>query len=193
MHSDPQELAAPDGREHGPQQAAVKPCDSCSMCCKLLHVTALNKPQGRWCVHHAGGKCGIHAVKPFECSVFQCFWTVTPSLGEDWRPDRAKLILWSDGANRLIVEVDSASPQAWRREPYYSQMKTWASNALPRGGQVVAYLEHETFVILPNRHVALGVMGPQDQLYIEHLPEGGWNARKVDSEEAEAIRKAGLA
>ena len=78
-------------------------------------------------------------------------------------------------------------------EPYYGQLKTWASNALPHGGQVIAYLERETFVILPNRHVALGVMGPQDHVYIEHLPEGGWAARKVDSQEAEAIRRAGLA
>ena len=187
MHSDPQELAAPDGREHGSQQAAVKPCDSCSMCCKLLHVTALNKPQGRWCVHHAGGKCGIHAVKPFECGVFQCFWTVTPSLGEEWRPDRAKLILWSDGANRLIVEVDAASPQAWRREPYYSQLKIWADRDKPSPLEILVRVRGRLLVLFPEGEVDLGPFQPEASVDSGYHIENGRRVPYARFVEAVAI------
>ena len=161
MRSDPQELEAPDGRVDGLQQAAVKPCDSCSMCCKLLHVTALNKPQGRWCVHHAGGKCGVHAIKPYECSAFQCFWTVTPTLGPEWRPDRAKLIVWSDGPRRLIVEVDSAFPQAFRREPYYAQLKLWADRGLPEPLEILVRVRGRLMVLFPEGEVDLGPFQPE--------------------------------
>jgi hypothetical protein len=173
----------------------ARSCDGCTLCCRVLEATSLDKPMGVLCTHCIPGTgCGIHETRGEECRAYVCGWLIDGALGPEWHPETAHLVMTFDmGGRRLNVHADPLHPDAWRREPYYGQLKTWASNALPRGGQVIAYLEHETFVILPNRHVALGVMGPQDQLYIEHLPEGGWNARKVDNEEAEAIRKAGLA
>jgi hypothetical protein len=159
----------------------ARSCDGCTLCCRVLEATSLNKPMGVLCTHCIPGTgCGIHATRGEECRAYVCGWLIDGSLGPEWHPETAHLVMTFDmGGHRLNVHADP--------------LKTWASNALPRGGQVIAYLEHETFVILPNRHVALGLMGPRDQLYIERLPEGGWNARKVSNEEADAIRRAGLA
>ena len=113
-------------------------------------------------------------------------------LGPEWRPELAHIIITYDmEGRRLNAHADPLYPDAWLCEPYYSELKRWAAEALPRGGQVVAYLEKAVSVFLPDRHVELGVMGPDDYMFIENLGEGRWDARKVDVAEAEALRKAG--
>jgi hypothetical protein len=171
----------------------ARSCDGCTLCCRVLEAVTLNKPMGVLCQHCVVGKgCGIHETRGDECRNYHCGWLIDANLGPEWRPELAHIIITYDmEGRRLNAHADPLHPDAWRREPYYSELKRWAAEALPRGGQVVAYLEKAVSVFLPDRHVELGVMGPDDYMFIENLGEGRWDARKVDAAEAEALRKAG--
>ncbi|HWA92349.1 MAG TPA: hypothetical protein VG889_20090 [Rhizomicrobium sp.] len=166
-------------------------CDGCTLCCKVLAAEPLGKPMNRWCVHCVpGAGCGIHATRPPVCRNYQCGWTIDAALGEEWRPTTAHIVITYDlDGRRLNANADEDFPDAWQREPYYSQLKAWAASAMPRGGQVMAYVGNRAFAILPDRHVELGILAPEDLVYFE-VVDGRWNARKVDAVEAERIRAA---
>jgi len=169
-------------------------CDGCTLCCKVMQVDApIDKPMNQWCVHCIPGTgCGIHATRPPVCRSFHCVWLMDAGFGEEWRPELCHMVLWLDlEGRRLNINVDEDFPEAWLAEPYRSQLKALAAAALPRQGQVVVYVGSDVFVILPGQHVALGPLAPDEYIFIEHLPDGRWDARKVDEIEAQALRAAG--
>jgi hypothetical protein len=100
------------------------------------------------------------------------------------------IITYDLEGRRLNANADPDFPDAWRQEPYYSQLRQWAATALQRNGQVVAYVGRHTFVILPDRDVDLGIFTDDDYIFIEHLADGSWDARKVNEAEAEELRRA---
>jgi hypothetical protein len=56
-----------------------------------------------------------------------CHWLANEQMGDEWHPMRCKMLLSrSQGGEDLIVTVDPAFPNAWRREPYYSRLRTLA-------------------------------------------------------------------
>ncbi|MBV9694619.1 MAG: YkgJ family cysteine cluster protein, partial [Alphaproteobacteria bacterium] len=161
----------------------ARECGGCTLCCKVMRVDEpLHKPLNVWCGHCVLGKgCGIHESRPPVCRNFHCVWLMDASLGPEWHPERSHMVLWLDlDGRRLNVNVDESHPDAWRGEPYYSQLKRLASMALYRDGQVVVFVGASTFVILPNRHVPLGDLAADEYIFIERLADGGWDARKVD-------------
>lgn len=135
-------------------------CAGCTMCCKLLGVTALNKPAFTWCQHCAIGEgCTIYAARPPECAGFYCAWMVNPRLGPEWRPADAKMMISFDApANRVLVHVDPVRGDAWRKPPHYPQIKNMAVQALRNGGHLLVWQGRQAFVILPDREVSLGVI-----------------------------------
>jgi hypothetical protein len=103
----------------------TKTCGTCSLCCKLPYVAELNKPIDTWCQHCKPGKggCTIYADRPAPCVNFTCGWLDDPNIGDEWFPARCKMVLNEKQDGGLLVTVDPAFPNAWRREPYYSQLK----------------------------------------------------------------------
>jgi hypothetical protein len=176
---------------NGPLTLA-RTCDGCTLCCRVLEAATLNKPMGVLCDKCiVGTGCGIHETRPDECRTYHCAWLIDGSLGPEWRPELAHIIISYDlDGRRLNANADPLYPGAWRHEPYFSQLKAWAGDALPRNGQVWAFDGHHAFVILPQGPVDMGVMGEDDYAYFEAV-EGGWTVRKIGSEEAEAIMRAG--
>ena len=139
----------------------VKACGACSLCCKVMAITALEKPAGVWCRHFAKGQgCTIHASLPGECSRFQCYWSISEGLGEEWKPDRSRLVLWSNKEGRVIVEVDPAAPAAWRQQPYYGQLKTWCDRRRPLPLQVLVHTGGRMIVLFPETDIDLGPLVP---------------------------------
>lgn len=76
---------------------------------------------------------------------------------------------------RLNVHVDPASPSAWRREPYFSQLKKWALSGMAgvavggknRRRQVLIYVGDRGVMLLPDnaagvKEVDLGVVTRQN-------------------------------
>lgn len=166
--------AAPDDAPTASVTGALKPCGGCSLCCKVLRINALDKAAGQWCSRFRKGVgCSTHATSPVECQRFQCFWTLSETLGEEWRPDRSKLVLWSDAPGRIIVEVDPAFPNAWRREPYYAALKAWSDRDRPLKLEVLVRTAGRLWVIFPEADLDLGPQQPQASVDSGYRIEGG--------------------
>lgn len=121
--------------------ASGKSCGDCGLCCKLIGVQALEKPQFTWCkAYRKGAGCTIYADRPDDCRAFICYWLHVPNLGDEWRPDRCGFVMHiADGGQRLNIETDPSGPQTWRREPYHSTFKAWAQAGQARGLSLIVW------------------------------------------------------
>ncbi|MCC6315206.1 MAG: hypothetical protein IT337_14475 [Thermomicrobiales bacterium] len=147
--------------------APARDCGTCSLCCKLLGIGALGKPTGSWCPHCAPpAGCGIYESRPQECRDFACLWLESEALGEEWRPSRSKIVLYLVDGERLVAHVDVGSPAAWRSEPYYGQLKSWARQGMRGGPKVVVRVGERLVAILPDRDVDLGRVARGDGIFI---------------------------
>ena len=168
------------------QPAPGRDCGSCTMCCKVFEVPSLEKPMGQWCRHCVQGRgCGIHATRPEHCRSFHCLWMTQDWLGPEWKPDRAKMVLTVDPITRfLLVQLDPGQPAAWKREPYYGQLKRWAAAALNEKRHVVVFLNKSATVVLPDRDVALGQIEPGDRIVARERATP--NGRTIEVEKVKA-------
>ena len=86
-------------------------------------------------------------------------------LGPEWKPERSKIVLSIDPATRfLFAQIDPGHAAAWRREPYYGQLKRWAAASVREGRHVVVFVNKHATVVLPDRDVPLGMFEPGDRL-----------------------------
>ena len=148
-------------------------CGTCTLCCKVAGVEEIKKPNGVWCTHCVRGKrCVIYEQRPPSCRSFYCQWMVEKSLGPEWKPERAKFALVkTDGGRRITALVDPGFPSAWRRSPYYENLKQWATKAaqmLPEMYLVDVLIGQRSIVILPDRDVEVGVLEPDEGLHLEY-------------------------
>ncbi len=152
----------------------AKACGGCSLCCKLLLIEDLAKPAGEWCVHVAIGKgCSIYETRPSPCRTFRCFWLTSAKLDAAWRPDRAGFLLREVGDGLLLVEVEASKPEAWKRAPYYTQLKHW-SQATPAGtGMVVVKVRGSATVVLPDADLAIGRVADDDNIWAGYEVHAG--------------------
>jgi hypothetical protein len=105
----------------------VKNCGDCGLCCKLMGVTELAKPPGKWCGHFRRGRgCDTYDARPASCRIFNCTWLLTEALDAAWKPTVAGFLMHAD-EGRLIVECDPARPHAWRADPYAVTLTAWAA------------------------------------------------------------------
>ncbi len=150
----------------------IRGCDGCTLCCKVMGVSALAKPQGRWCQHcRIGVGCGIYETRPQECITFNCGYLVLPHLTPEWKPAISHLILSSGvSRERLTIHVDPARPDAWRKEPYYATMKKWARVGLERRQQVVVMVGQRSIVLLPDRDLDFGEVKADEMIVIGENP-----------------------
>ncbi len=119
----------------------------------------LDKPAGQPCRNLVSGKgCGIYASRPSQCASFLCQWTVSPNLDDRWRPDQAKLFLWAQIPGQVIVEVDPDYADAWRREPYYDTLTSWAGP--PAALQVLVRVGQQIFMVFREGDVDMGPQQP---------------------------------
>jgi hypothetical protein len=146
---------------------AGRSCGQCSLCCKLLRIDSLSKPQGTWCPHCKPGKggCTIYSGRPLECQNFLCFWLTSPDFAQIWHPLTSKMVVYMEGeGNRIAIHVDPSFPLKWREEPYFSRIKEWALFAADNSAQVVIYLKNRVTVVFPNKEVDLGEFDPEDHI-----------------------------
>jgi hypothetical protein len=149
-------------------------CKGCTLCCKLLAISELAKPSAVWCRHcDVKAGCRIHGSHPAECKDFFCGYLTNAALDEHWAPTRCKMVLTYDAAHapRLSVHVDPGRANAWREEPYYSQIKRWAVAAAAKRGQVIVWQGRSTIAVLPDRDKDLGEVRP-DQYIITSAKAG---------------------
>ena len=143
-------------------------CGACSLCCKLLPIRELNKPAGQWCIHAVPGSgCNIHHDRPPSCRQFFCSWRLDPNLGPEWKPDVARFVLSADPARQaLVLSADPGMPFAWKREPYYERLRQFAGRLFAENKRLLVDLRDKITVILPDRDVPIGLVGPGEEIAV---------------------------
>lgn len=186
MSSHSGSVAAPTpGRECGP----------CSMCCKLVAITELGKPEGVWCEHAIakGGGCRIYADRPASCRSFFCGWLQTENFGPEWKPTTSKMVIVAgDDHHHLTIYVDPNFPTAWRKEPYYSQIRQLGATLTIGGVQVLVQIKNRVVVILPDKEVDLGECSSSDHVRVGFTPAtGGWRASRIEAKDVPPDQREG--
>ena len=126
-------------------------CTGCTRCCELLSVAELDKPPMVACAHcQATSGCRIYRHRPTECRQFYCGYLLDPALDERWKPSRSKLVVaFDEYPYAVAIHVDGTSPNAWRKEPFYSQIRRWALAAARRHAQVVVWQGDTKIIVAP--------------------------------------------
>lgn len=173
-------------------------CAGCALCCKVMGIAELGKPEGSWCPNcNPAVGCKIYADRPEECARFYCRYLTQQDLGEEWAPRVSKIVLAvTTNGLRLAAHVDPQRPDAWRKEPYYSQLKRWAEKALPRRGQVVVRIARRAIVLFPDKEVDLGIVGDEEHIVTsEHNISGRteYQAHKIHKDDPRIRNAANFA
>jgi hypothetical protein len=143
------------------------------MCCKLLSIEALNKPRLQWCTHcDIGAGCKIYQERPAECRAFTCGYLADAGIGEHWKPLKSKMVVSrATNANWIVVYVDADRSDAWRKEPYYTDLKNWARAAVQKQAQVLVSQGRDMIVVTPDGETNLGEIR-DDQMIITRRRRG---------------------
>lgn len=141
-------------------------CETCTVCCKAFAIPEVDKGPGQWCRHVVQARgCGIHAERPQTCRLFFCHWMRNGALGPEWRPDRAKFVMYTEmEGRRLVVAPDVGAPGSWRRAPYYAQMKRWAALGAAKNNQLIVFNGDRATAVLPDRDHELGIVNVGDSI-----------------------------
>lgn len=148
------------------------------MCCKAPHIKEkeLEKPPGVWCRHAVAGKgCGIYEDRPPVCRRFYCQWMLDSRMGPEWKPDKARFVIFSIPEKKVLnVVVDPDFPNAWTKPPFFAAIKGWAQDGAELGRLVLVRIGARLVVVLPGRIVDLGKVDPSAQLVLtrERGPTG---------------------
>jgi hypothetical protein len=142
MTPNPEPRKAVDGRH----------CGGCTLCCKVMAITSLEKPPGVWCKHcHVGVGCRIYDDRPDECRTFLCAWLVDAQLGPEWKPDKSRMVITpAANGNGLDIRCDPGFPAAWRKEPYHSRIVGWARDAAPFDGTIIICVADKSTLVTPD-------------------------------------------
>jgi hypothetical protein len=172
-------------------EVAVRQCDGCTLCCRVMKIEALKKPKGILCTHcDENVGCKIYATKPQECNDFHCLYLLDPSFPPEWKPSESKIVLTSDqDGRRIVANVDPLVPDAWKKEPFHSMLRTWSQRGASKGGQVLAVIGTRTSAILPDRDVDLGSLRADQMVLVEYRRTGErieWNAKAVNKSDSAA-------
>jgi hypothetical protein len=144
--------------------ANERACGSCTMCCKVYHIPDLNKPEGKWCAHCAiGSGCRIYESRPEQCRSFVCLWMQDVRMPPDWKPEISKIVLSIHPTTGFVyAQVDSGTPFAWRKEPYFSRLKAMAEQLLKDRRHLLVFVRDDATLIMPTGPVPIGPMSPED-------------------------------
>jgi hypothetical protein len=94
------------------------------------------------------------------------------AFDESWRPDRAKFLL-DAGESQIVVYCDTGSPDAWRREPYYSRIKALSSRQVRPFTMVLVRLRGRIIVVFPEAEIDLGPERPERKIESGYEIQGG--------------------
>ena len=129
-------------------------CGTCHMCCKVFPIAEIGKEGYSNCVYLKHGEgCTNYDARPETCRNFFCDWRREPSLDESWKPSNAGFVLHDPAPYAMLASVDADRPDSWRQEPYYSQLKEWASD-LAEGQHLAAVrVGSKTTLLIKDREV----------------------------------------
>lgn len=156
------------------------------MCCKLPSIPELRKPRAQLCTNcEAGVGCKIYDSRPETCRAFYCLYMLKAVLGDEWKPTTCHMMVTYEAEeDRMVVLVEPQKKGVWRREPYFSQIRTWAQRS-PRG-HVLVWQGNSVIVVLAGREINLGPVAEGQQMIIRetHGPGGkDYDAFLIDGDD----------
>lgn len=174
-----------------PNTVPGRACGSCTLCCKVFHIIETESEAGQWCRHCKPGKgCTIYETRPDRCRGFFCMWMTQSGLGPEWKPEKSKLVLSIElDGQRIAAHVDPSVPGAWRRSPYYEDLKRWSAEGLQVQRQVSVWIGQHCIVILPDKEIDLGTVADDEVVVsVAQMTQSGpvYGAEKMKRSEAEA-------
>lgn len=100
----------------------VTPCRTCTYCCTLPLIEALDKPAYRPCRHIANGGCSIYGrpERPAACAAYQCAYltarlTEAPERNRIPHPLDCGAYFHRDPVEKVIfVFIDPKRPMLWK-------------------------------------------------------------------------------
>jgi len=147
--------------------AGNRTCGDCTLCCKVMAIEQLAKPISSWCPHCRPGRgCLIYANRPAECRTFSCLWLVDDKLDQHWKPSKSKLVL-TTSEDGIEVRCDPGFPDAWRKEPFRSEIRQWAISGETHDVTVVVIVGQRMTLITPDREFDLGFVGSDERIVRE--------------------------
>jgi hypothetical protein len=147
--------------------SAKRACGDCTLCCKVMAIERLAKPASTWCPHCKPGRgCLIYADRPTECRTYSCLWLIDERLDERWKPSRSKLVL-TTSEDGIEIRCDPGFPDAWRKEPFRSQIHNWSVSGATHDVTVVVITGEKMTLVTPDREFDLGVVHPNERIVRE--------------------------
>jgi hypothetical protein len=147
--------------------AGGRQCGECTLCCKVMAIEELSKPQGSWCPHCKPGRgCLIYSDRPPECRNFRCLWLVNDHLDQQWKPNKSRLVLTTSD-DGIEVRCDPGFPDAWRKEPFRSEIREWAISGETHDVTVVVMVGQKMILVAPDREFDLGIVQPDERIVRE--------------------------
>jgi len=144
--------------------ARGRECGDCTLCCKVMAIEELAKPASSWCSHcKPGHGCLIYADRPAECQTFSCLWLVDDQLDPHWKPNKSKLVL-TTSEDGIEVRCDPGFPDAWRKEPFRSEIREWAVSGETLDITVVVITGQKLILVTPEREFDFGVVQPDERI-----------------------------
>jgi hypothetical protein len=171
--------------------AGGRECGGCTLCCKVMAIEALAKPASSWCPHCKPRRgCLIYANRPAECRAFSCLWLVNDLLDQHWKPSKSKLVL-TTSEDGIEVRCDPGFPDAWRKEPFRSEIHQWAVSGEAHDLTVIVIIGERIILIASDREFDLGIVQPDERIVREMEGTRVVNARleKVSDLEPENERR----
>jgi hypothetical protein len=142
-------------------------CGDCTLCCKVMAIEALAKPAGSWCAHCKPGRgCLSYATRPHECRFFNCRWLVDDQLQAHWKPSKSRLVL-TTSEDGIEVRCDPGFPDAWRKQPFRSEIQQWAVYGESHDMTVVIVIGQRMILVTPEREFDLGVVDADQRIVRE--------------------------
>lgn len=80
----------------------------------------------------------------------------------------------------MAIHVDPNTPNVWKVNPYYSDLKRWASGAAENQfQQLVVVIGRKMISVLPDKDVDLGIVAEDEIVFTGQLADGSYTARKL--------------
>jgi hypothetical protein len=150
-----------------------------------MAIEELAKPADLWCSHCKPGRgCLIYANRPAECESFSCRWLADDRLAQHWKPNKSKLVL-TTSEDGIEIRCDPGFPDAWRREPFCSEIRQWAVSGETLDMTVVVMSGRKLILVTPDREFDLDVVGPDERIVRELEGTRVVNATVVKAEDLE--------
>jgi hypothetical protein len=144
--------------------SANKTCGECTLCCKVMAIEALAKPANSWCPQCRPARgCLIYADRPAECQTFRCLWLLNDLLDQRWKPSKSRFVL-TTSEDGIEVRCDPGFPDAWRKEPFRSEINQWAISGETHDVTVIVITGEKMILITPEREFDLGVVRPDERI-----------------------------